>query len=65
MTEFANFDVVVVLVGANDMGKLKVEDTITELRELMCLLQDANPKGAVYACEVMVILYLHKTKTTL
>ena len=54
LTEFSNFDVVVVLVGANDMGKLRVEDTIAELKELMCLLQDANPKGAVYACQVIV-----------
>lgn len=50
--KYSNFDIVVVLVGANDLGKLKINQTIEELLELLYILQEANPKAAIYACDV-------------
>lgn len=52
LQNYCSFDIVVVLVGANDLGKLQIHDTISDLFELLNSLQEVNPKAAIYACEV-------------
>ena len=50
--KYSGFEIVITLVGANDLGTSQIEDVIEDLKELLCCLQDLNKGSAVYACEV-------------
>ena len=54
---YSGYDIVVVFVGANDLGRLDMTNTVEDLHELLCILQEANPRAAVYGCEVCTYLF--------
>ena len=59
---YSGYDILVVLVGANDLGCIDITQTVEDLYELLSILQEANPKAAVYGCEVCQIFNNHDYK---
>lgn len=53
---YTGYDIIVVLVGANNLGRLNVNGAVNDLHELLLILQEANPKADIYACEVYLLL---------
>ncbi len=50
--KYSGYKIVVVLVGANNIGNTNIEDVVEDLREFLIFLQDNNPGASIYACEV-------------
>ena len=48
-----DWDHVVLMVGANDLGYVNEDESMTDIHAILALLQDYNPEATVHVCEVL------------
>ena len=52
LKDYSGYSLVVLLIGANDIGRTNIEEVVSDLKDLLIVLQDNNPGASVYTCEV-------------